>query len=204
MPCDYHYGSAEPSHTATYLWPTIIEVIQENTDLDERILDLGCGNGAFAAHLSQLGYVVIGVDPSRDGIEHGRRKHPTLELHQGSSDEDLAARFGRFDLVVSLEVIEHAYSPRDFVRTIHSVLRPGGTVVLSTPYHGYLKNLALAVTGKLDAHFTALWDHGHVKFWSMKTLRHLLAETGFEQVRFHRVGRIPPLAKSMVAIAHRP
>jgi 2-polyprenyl-6-hydroxyphenyl methylase/3-demethylubiquinone-9 3-methyltransferase len=69
---------------------------------------------------------------------------------------------------------------------------------------GYLKNLALAVSGKMDAHFTALWDHGHIKFWSMKTLRLLLEEVGFTNIRFHRVGRIPPLAKSMFAIARRP
>ena len=59
----------------------------------------------------------------------------------------------------------------------------------------------LALTGKMDDHFTALWDHGHIKFWSMKTLSTLLEETGFRDVDFRRVGRIPPLAKSMIAVA---
>ena len=76
--------------------------------------------------------------------------------------------------------------------------------IISTPYHGYWKNLALAITGKMDAHFTALWDHGHIKFWSMKTLSELLYEAGFVNIRFERVGRIPPLAKSMIAVAYRP
>jgi 2-polyprenyl-6-hydroxyphenyl methylase/3-demethylubiquinone-9 3-methyltransferase len=75
--------------------------------------------------------------------------------------------------------------------------------VLSTPYHGYLKNLALAVSGKMDAHFTALWDHGHIKFWSRATLATLLREAGFSRVEFLRVGRIPPLAKSMIAVARK-
>ena len=79
----------------------------------------------------------------------------------------------------------------------------GGGVIVSTPYHGYLKNLAMAVTGKMDAHFTALWDHGHIKFWSVRTLTILLEEAGFRDLRFLRVGRIPPLAKSMIAIARR-
>jgi len=78
-----------------------------------------------------------------------------------------------------------------------------GGAIVSTPYHGYLKNLALAVTGKMDAHFTALWDHGHIKFWSIPTLTTLLTEAGFENVRFRRVGRIPALAKSMIAVAHK-
>ncbi len=75
---------------------------------------------------------------------------------------------------------------------------------MSTPYHGYWKNLAMAVTGKLDAHFTALWDGGHIKFWSMRTLRALLEEAGFVDVEFTLVGRIKPLAKSMIAVARRP
>jgi 2-polyprenyl-6-hydroxyphenyl methylase/3-demethylubiquinone-9 3-methyltransferase len=53
----------------------------------------------------------------------------------------------------------------------------------------------------MDDHFTALWDYGHIKFWSMKTLRQLLVEAGFVDIRFMRVGRIPALAKSMIAIA---
>jgi 2-polyprenyl-6-hydroxyphenyl methylase/3-demethylubiquinone-9 3-methyltransferase len=53
----------------------------------------------------------------------------------------------------------------------------------------------------MDAHFTALWDHGHIKFWSIPTLTTLLKEAGFKRVRFLRVGRIPSLAKSMIAIA---
>ena len=80
---------------------------------------------------------------------------------------------------------------------------PGGVAIISTPYHGYLKNLALAVSGRLDRHFTALWDHGHIKFWSIETLSKLLREAGFNRLEFRRVGRIPPLAKSMIAIARR-
>jgi 2-polyprenyl-6-hydroxyphenyl methylase/3-demethylubiquinone-9 3-methyltransferase len=56
----------------------------------------------------------------------------------------------------------------------------------------------------MDKHFTALWDHGHIKFWSMKTLSQLLEEAGFVDVRFVRVGRVPALAKSMIAVARKP
>lgn len=71
-------------------------------------------------------------------------------------------------------------------------------MIISTPYHGYLKNLALAATGKLDNHFTVLWDGGHIKFWSVKTLSKLLEEYGFEVVEFKGSGRIPYLWKSML------
>jgi 2-polyprenyl-6-hydroxyphenyl methylase/3-demethylubiquinone-9 3-methyltransferase len=84
-----------------------------------------------------------------------------------------------------------------------SYFRGGGTAILSTPYHGYWKNLALALTGRMDKHFTALLDHGHIKFWSTETLGELLREVGFIDIHFERVGRIPPLAKSMIVIARK-
>jgi 2-polyprenyl-6-hydroxyphenyl methylase/3-demethylubiquinone-9 3-methyltransferase len=64
--------------------------------------------------------------------------------------------------------------------------------------------LVLALTGKLDAHFTALWDHGHIKFWSRKSLGKLLKDAGIPVVEFHRAGRVLPLSKSMIVVARKP
>ena len=105
---------------------------------------------------------------------------------------------------MSLEVMEHVYAPRSFAKCVNQLLEPGGIGLISTPYHGYTKNLALAVTGKLDAHFTALWDHGHVKFWSVKTFTSLFAEQGLRVRTVVRVGRIPMLAKSMLVLIEKP
>ena len=111
--------------------------------------------------------------------------------------------WGPVDVVISTEVIEHVYDPRGFLRTAHGLLKPGGILVLTTPYHGYLKNVILAVTGKLDEHFTVLWDHGHIKFWSRKTLTKALRETGFGEIEFVGSGRMPYLWKSMVLRARK-
>jgi 2-polyprenyl-6-hydroxyphenyl methylase/3-demethylubiquinone-9 3-methyltransferase len=107
-------------------------------------------------------------------------------------------------MVLSLEVIEHVYAPRQFAKRIYDLLEPGGVAIISTPYNGYLKNLAIALLGETDRHYTVLWDNGHIKFWSVKTLGRLLAEAGFQDIKFLRVGRIPALAKSMIATARKP
>jgi 2-polyprenyl-3-methyl-5-hydroxy-6-metoxy-1,4-benzoquinol methylase len=104
----------------------------------------------------------------------------------------------------SLEVVEHVYYPRHSAATLFAMVKPGGTAIVSTPYHGYWKNLVLALSGKMDAHFTPLWDHGHIKFWSIKTLGELLREAGFVDLRFEHVGRIPFWGNSMIAIAKKP
>ena len=103
-----------------------------------------------------------------------------------------------------MEVVEHVYAPRQFAKRVYDLLEPGGVAVISTPYHGYLKNLAIALLDKSDWHHTALWDHGHIKFWSIKTLGQLLTKAGFTDIKFLRVGRIPVLAKSMIAVARKP
>jgi 2-polyprenyl-3-methyl-5-hydroxy-6-metoxy-1,4-benzoquinol methylase len=201
----YHYTDGSPDHTHAYLVPAVKGILDQLTlaNEDKRLFELGCGNGYVAAALTQLGWQVKGVDPSEEGIRLANANHPTLVLRVGSGYDDLAAEFGTFPVVLCLEVIEHVYFPRKFAATLYSLVEPGGLAVVSTPYHGYLKNVALAITGKMDGHFTALWDHGHVKFWSFRTLRILLEETGFHRIEFLRVGRIPVLAKSMIAIAHR-
>ncbi len=154
--------------------------------------------------LAQKGWDVTGVDPSVEGIAQANAQYPRLKLFEGSAYDNLVERFGQFPVVTSLEVVEHVYFPRKYAATLFSLLEPGGTAIVSTPYHGYWKNLALAVTGKMDSHFTVLWDHGHIKFWSVDTLGRLLSEAGFIDIRFKRVGRIPVLAKSMIAIARKP
>ena len=74
----------------------------------------------------------------------------------------------------------------------------GRGIHLQHPYHGYVKNLILAATGKLDAHFTTLWEGGHIKFFSRRTLTKLLELAGFRYESFQVAGRFPGLWKSML------
>ena len=197
---NYYGDDADPSHD--YLLPTVLRLLGPPAG-DARLFDLGCGNGTVGAQCATHGWKVSGVDVSTDGIANAQRRFPELDLHYGSAYDDLAAKFGQFNRVISLEVVEHVYAPRDWARTLFNLTAPGGTAVVSTPYHGYLKNLAIALTNGFDTHFTALWDHGHIKFWSRPTLTSLLEEAGFSVTGFARVGRIPALAKSMILVAQR-
>jgi 2-polyprenyl-3-methyl-5-hydroxy-6-metoxy-1,4-benzoquinol methylase len=105
----------------------------------------------------------------------------------------------RFNLIISTEVVEHLYNPRGYIEFCKNILLSsgGGEIIISTPYHGYFKNLVLAISGKMDSHFTVLWDGGHIKFWSVKTITKLLEEFNFEVVEFKGSGRLPYLWKSM-------
>lgn len=206
VPIDgYLYNDPLPTEAHGYLHPALLRALgRHHCDSAQSIFDLGCGNGSTMAFLERHGYRTSGVDPSIEGIAHAAQSFPELQITQGSAYEDLGSRFGQFQTVYSLEVVEHVYAPRLFAQTLANLLKPGGTAIVSTPYHGYLKNLALAASGQMDRHFTALWDHGHIKFWSVATLSRLMAEVGLVHVDTQRVGRIPVVAKSMVVVFHKP
>lgn len=200
----YAYEDAELNDSHNILVPCLLAILKSRgAPKGSRVMDLGCGNGAITELLYRDGFAVVGVDPSESGVRQAKIKYPHLQIDRGSAYDPVAEKYGQFDFVVSLEVVEHLYNPRKYAAAVYSLLAPGGTAIISTPYHGYWKNLTLAISGKMDNHFTALWDHGHIKFWSYKTLRLLLEEAGFRDIDFHRVGRIPPLAKSMLAVARK-
>ena len=165
------------------------------------ICDLGCGNGHISGRLAALGYDVTGVDASASGIQIARRAYPGVEFVHALIDRNLDV--GQFDLVISSDVIEHLYRPSDLLEAASSQLKPGGQVLLGTPYHGYLKNFVLAMTGKMDAHFSALHDGGHIKFFSVNTLSKLMRSHGFEDLSFTYYGRAPWLWKNMICHARK-
>lgn len=199
------FGDATPVHTHDYLWPAIRYLAGELAP-GTRVLDIGCGNGSLSARFLELGCTVVGLDASDTGIAAARHAFPTARWEVLLADEKVLANLGEdpFDIVISTEVVEHLYDPRAYMRGCLAAIRPGGKFIISTPYHGYLKNLAIALTDHWDTHHTVLWDGGHIKFWSRKTLTELLATSGLQKSQFMGVGRVPFLWKSMVLSVERP
>ncbi len=192
------YGWVEGATDAHgYLYPTLYKMLAEHKG--KRILDVGCGNGVIACRLLADGFDVYGIDASETGINIACEKYPGRFFVQDISSERLpdALSAFQFEVVISTEVIEHLYAPRSYMKFIKNILTLGGVVIISTPYHGYLKNLVMALSNKMDSHFTVLWDGGHIKFWSRRTLTSLLNEFDLRVTQFRGSGRFPFLWKSM-------
>ncbi len=180
---------------------TIPGILQALGDLRAaRVLDIGCGNGAVTARVAQAGYQATGIDFTETGIERARASFPDIQLRIHDIANPLPQDMrGQFDAVLSCDVIEHLFLPRDLLVRAREALTPNGHVVIATPYHGYWKNLSLAVLNRFDQHWTPKSDYGHIKFFSIRTLRELLDECGFDPIATTKVGRIPPLAPTMIA-----
>lgn len=184
--------------------PSIVALLKKHAASD--VLDLGCGNGAFTHLLNQQGFTVAGLDGSASGVDLARKNFPEinfsqLDLVSGKIPSEYAQKF---DAVVSVEVIEHLLLPRMLMENALRAMKPGGLLILTTPYHGYWKNLAIALMNGFDSHWHPLRDYGHIKFFSKNTITQLFGEFGLESVRFHTVGRIPALANSMVISGVKP
>jgi SAM-dependent methyltransferase len=108
-----------------YLLPAVTEILKNVAWGNEpkRIFELGCGSGAIAAQLTQRGYDITGVDPSVEGIAHARKAYPNLKLSEGSAYDDLASTYGQFPVLLSLEVVEHVYFPRNPITAISRISR---------------------------------------------------------------------------------
>jgi len=196
----WHTAGSVPAHD--YVVPEVLRLVGTQTKTACRVIDLGCGNGFVAGVLSRAGHQVVGIDVSEDGLNLAREAHPGVTFLRASVYEDgLARSIGHADVVLALEVVEHLYFPTRLFNLAFQILEPDGLLIASTPYHGYLKNLAIALMGRWDRHWEPRWEGGHIKFFSRATLSSMLHDSGFAVEKIVGVGRVPGLWKSMIVMA---
>jgi 2-polyprenyl-3-methyl-5-hydroxy-6-metoxy-1,4-benzoquinol methylase len=200
---DYGWSPHEPE-SCGYIAPRVLSLLSATQG--QRVLDIGSGNGSLCAQLAAAGYQVVGVEYDKSGVAIAKSAYPNIPFyHFGVQDSpaDLLQHEQEFDAVISTEVVEHLFAPHMLPMYARAVLKPRGKLIVTTPYHGYIKNVAISLLGKWDHHHTSLWHGGHIKFWSRATLSALLEANGFRVVSFSGVGRLPYLWKSMVLVAER-
>jgi 2-polyprenyl-3-methyl-5-hydroxy-6-metoxy-1,4-benzoquinol methylase len=174
------------------IYDRILKVIGDY-DLRGRALDYGAGIGNFTRKLSASGRFeqIDGADilPRPENLPNAIAWH-RLDLNDAHS-----IPAGSFDVVIAAEVIEHLENPRQVAREWFRILKPGGTLILSTPNNESIRSLmALLVRG----HYVAFLDSGypaHITALLRKDLVRILGEAGFSDVGFHftNYGGLPKL-----------
>jgi 2-polyprenyl-3-methyl-5-hydroxy-6-metoxy-1,4-benzoquinol methylase len=139
------------------------------------VLDVGCAGGAFPKAAKDLGFDVVGVEPSTWLAEQGRSLYG-LDIRAGLlQDQNFPDQ--SFDLISLWDVIEHLPDAHAVVGDIHRLLRPGGHLIVNTPDYG---SLARKLLGPKWPMLLSV----HLIYFTQETMRDFLRRDDFEVVDF--------------------
>jgi 2-polyprenyl-3-methyl-5-hydroxy-6-metoxy-1,4-benzoquinol methylase len=168
---------AEPEHFAARR-----HFLLSHVDPGQKVLDIGSGEGAFSAALAEHGARPIAVDVADEPLRRLRGRFPDLtDVRRAVAGEELPVADREVHAVWAGEVIEHVVDVGAFATELRRVLRPGGTLLLTTPDHPWRLRARWAFTPRaFDEH---VWPYAdHVRFFTRRTLRMVLADAGFADV----------------------
>jgi 2-polyprenyl-3-methyl-5-hydroxy-6-metoxy-1,4-benzoquinol methylase len=166
------------------------------------VLDLGCGNGRASRMLADAGKRVVGLDIASAALRKAAAVGASGSVCyvEGSCEAQFPFRAESIDAIYCAEVIEHLVDPQTTLAECRRVLRPGGTLFVSTPYHGWLKNILIASVG-FERHFDP--SGPHIRFFTPRSLASLMRLHGFSLERTICLGRFWPLWMNMAVVARR-
>jgi ubiquinone/menaquinone biosynthesis C-methylase UbiE len=174
----------------------------EHVTSGDAVLDIGCGAGEFSAALIEAGAKPVAVDVAREALRRARERVPGLDARLWNPAEPLPLDDNAVDVVWAGEVIEHVADVAPWLSELRRVLRPGGTLLLTTPHHGRGTLIALAFSRRrFAAHFEPRSDH--LRFFSPDTLRGLLDDLGFDVEELRVAGGRPGLRTTILVRALR-
>lgn len=159
---------------------SIIRQIPLNTRF---LLDVGCGCAYIAKHFINSGTRVVSLDVAQANAEKALKKYPS-DNHAAVVADVFALPFkeNTFDCIVASEIIEHTVDPHAFVEALKRVLKPGGTLIISTPYKEKIEySLCIHCNCKTP-------KNAHLHSFDKNNMRSLHSTSGLEVERITLVG----------------
>ena len=150
-------------------------------------LDVGCGAGLLAEPLARLGAKVTAIDAAPELIAVARDHAAGQGLVIDYRHSTVEALAGEFDLVTSMEVIEHVADPRAFLNSLAARLAPGGLLILSTP-NRTAKSRLLMITIAEGIGQIPKGTHDHAKFVTPDEMKAMMAAAGLAVIDCEGIG----------------
>jgi SAM-dependent methyltransferase len=161
----------------------------------EHILEAGCGGGAFTPHLAKRAAHMRACDISATQIAANCKAWPDISFFVQDLGKPVAAASGTFDAVWCSEVLEHLFDPAFALNEFYRVLKPGGNLLITVPYHGLLKNVMIALF-KWNEHFAP--NGPHIRFFTVKMITRLVKKAGFRNIHAETCGMNKPLRDLLI------
>jgi 2-polyprenyl-6-hydroxyphenyl methylase/3-demethylubiquinone-9 3-methyltransferase len=171
------------------------EALRDEDLAGRELLDAGCGTGLFSQVAEERGAIVTSVDVGESLLAEVAKKSHSRRIVGSVMDLPFPDR--SFDVVICTEVIEHTVDPRRGVTEVARVLRPGGTLVLTTPNHRWHFAIRLANALKLR-------PYGGLENWvRWKELRLWLEQSGLYVARYRGFNALPFVHPVMYPLVDR-
>jgi SAM-dependent methyltransferase len=147
-----------------------------------RLLDIGCGAGSLLEAARKHGWNAQGLDVSAGAVKHVRSLG--FEVFEGELHE-AAFPSRHFDVVTAAELLEHLIDPQPLLQEVARILRPGGLFWTTTPH-------ARGLSGRmLGLQWRCVWPPEHLQLFSIRGLKKLLRDAGFQRMRVDTTGGNP-------------
>jgi SAM-dependent methyltransferase len=191
-------GAIHEGHDFKWKWPVIKRILPTK---NSTVLDFGCGDGRYIEEFLKINpYKILGADISPYAIREAKKKFPKANFHVVSEEKKLPFNNESIDFILAADVIEHLFDVPNFLSEMNRILKKSGKIFISTPYHGTIKNLIIALIG-FDTAFNPTW--AHIRFFTKKSLSDLLRKHGFDIVEYNQYGRFKPVSNGMYFVAKK-
>lgn len=162
-------------------------LLQRFVGKNRRVLELGCSTGYISRLLKQLGCSVVGIELDA----------AAAQLAAGICDQVFVADLngntwsqrieGQFDVVLMGDVLEHLVHPDQVLRSARPFLLPGGEIVVSLPNVVHWSQRIKTLFGHFNYQPIGLLDHTHLRFFTARSARALIENSGYRIVDFHPI-----------------
>ena len=150
----------------------------ENRSL--KLLDIGCSRGELAELITTPGITYEGVEPFLN--DYSFAIGVGLDVKQLTAEEAVSILMKKYDLLVFGDVLEHLVSPNLVLSESRKILSQGGVVLLSVPNVAHFTNRCTLFFGNWDYKDRGIRDRTHLKFFTVKTIKQMCLEAGFQIV----------------------
>jgi 2-polyprenyl-3-methyl-5-hydroxy-6-metoxy-1,4-benzoquinol methylase len=181
-----------------YINQGLTELLDFIPDHEQRVLDLGCGDGANARLLTARGKTVHGVTISEAEAaianQHLERVH-VADLEKWVWDYP----DNSFDALVFCHVLEHLIEPTNTLRRYIPLVRPGGHIYIALPNPLFWKQRWQFTRGRFDYAETGLMDRTHLRFFSFRSAQEMIRSAGLKLTVRKALGNVPiPLVRKLI------
>lgn len=157
-------------------WYTDVQALIESINSGaSRVLDVGAGTGEFLLYMQDEGYEVVGIEPSARISERARSKG--IEMHCTTIEEYEEGSRNSFDVVTLFHVLEHVPNPIEVIKVAHSLLKPGGIIVVKVPNEFNPLQTSACESVGLDEWWIV--PPIHINYFDYDSLRALVRGAGF-------------------------